>query len=196
MCCREAFSMIHKVFKFIIAFVFFLTASAPHAGAEDDLTGEYLVKAAFLYNFAKFVEWPAEAFPDDSAPITLCILGQDPFGGALETIRGKSVKGRKLVIRQSMRVEDLEMCHMLFISSSEKDRLNRILDLVESPNVLTVGDMESFARHGGVVNLIKTGNKIKFEINVDAAREAGLKISSKLLKLAKIVSSNQGQEMN
>ncbi len=180
--------------KIITALSLFLAISVPHAGAEDDLTGEYLVKAAFLHNFAKFVEWPAESFSDNSSPITLCILGEDPFGDALETIRGKAVKGRKLVIKQSLRIEDLGQCHMLFISSSEKNRLIHVLDLVKTPNVLTVGDMESFAWHGGIVNLVKKANKIKFEINVDSAIEAGLKISSKLLKLAKIVENNPRQE--
>jgi len=100
------------------------------------------------------------------------------------------------VIKQFSRAENLEKCHMLFISASEKDRLAHVLSLVKAPNVLTVGDMESFARRGGVVNLVKKENKIKFEINVDAAQEAELKISSKLLKLARIVGKTPAREMN
>jgi len=187
--------MIDKAFKIIISILLLLASNAPHAGAEDDMTGEYLVKAAFLYNFAKFVEWPNEAFPDARSPISLCILGDDPFGAALETIRGKAVRGRKLVIKKYTQIENIQTCHILFISSSERDRLNQVLDLLKTSNVLTVGDIEKFANKGGVVNLIKIGNKIKFEINVAKAREAGLKISSKLLKLAKIVGDDQGQEM-
>ncbi len=187
--------MIYKMIKFIIALSFFLAGSVPHAGAEDDMTGEYLVKAAFLYNFAKFVEWPEAAFSDPRSPIKLCILGEDPFGVALETIRGKAVRGRKLEIKKITRIEDLEKCHILFISSSERDQLPQVLDLEKMPNVLTVGDMESFAGEGGVVNLVKVGNKIKFEINMEAAWKAGLKISSKLLKLAKIVGSKPEREM-
>ena len=141
------------------------------------------------------MEWPTEAFSDARSPLILGILGEDPFGAALETIRGKVVKGRTLVIKQFLQVEDLQKCHILFISSSERDRLTHVLALAGTPNVLTVGDMDGFAGHGGVINLVKTGNKIKFEINMDAARAAGLKISSKLLKLARIVGNNQGQEM-
>jgi hypothetical protein len=186
--------MINKALKIIMIWLL-MVGSVPNAGAEDTQTGEYRVKAAFLYNFAKFVEWPARAFPNSRSPISLCILGKDPFGDALDTIRGKIVKGRKLVIMHAMRVEDLGKCHMVFICSSEEESMSHILNFIKYPNVLTIGDMDNFARHGGIINLVKKGKKIKFEINVEAAQETGLKISSKLLKLARIVSSDQGKEV-
>jgi hypothetical protein len=152
---------------------------------------EYLVKAAFVYNFARFVEWPSEAFADHQGPITLAILGKDPFGDTLEAISGKPVKGRKLEIRRVDRIEDLERCHMLFVSGSEKENLSQIFVKVSPWPVLTVSDMEGFAQRGGIINFIKVEKKIRFEINVDAAERTSLNISSKLLKLAKIVEDKQ-----
>lgn len=148
---------------------------------------EYLVKAAFLYNFAKFVEWPADAFVDDHSPITLCILGQDPFGEALDSIKNKTIRGRELMIKQHANIENLESCHMLFISQSEKNNLSRIFEKINGWNVLTLGDMENFTQDGGIINLITRENKIRFEININAAQHSNLKISSQLLKLAIIV---------
>ncbi len=162
------------------------------AAAQDPQTGEYLIKAAFLYNFAKFVEWPEtqDVENDLRSSVILGILGNDPFGKAIETIQGKTVKGKKLRVKHFSRVEDLESCHMLFICSSERQGLIHVLNRVNGSNVLTVGDMHRFAQLGGMVNLVKEGNKIKFEINVNAVRKAGLKISSKLLKLARIVENH------
>ena len=150
---------------------------------------EYLVKSAFLYNFAKFTEWPAQESADESIPINICILGVDPFDGALETIKGKTAQNRNLEIKHVARVEDLKACHILFISASERNHLPRILDALKDSPVLTVGDMKEFAQQGGIINLTTEQNKIGLEINVEAAERAGLKISSKLLKLAKIVRS-------
>ena len=111
---------------------------------------EYTVKAAFLYNFAKFIEWPADAFEDDQAPLILCILGKDPIGPALDAIRQKTVRNRELVIRHCERLEDLETCHILFISGSEKKDLVNILDTLNAPAPLTVGDMQGFAKDDGI----------------------------------------------
>ncbi len=148
---------------------------------------EYLVKAAFLYNFAKFVEWPAEAFVDDQTSIILCILGKDPFGDALDTIKNKIVRGRKLVIKRLRESKELEKCHILFISQSEKQGLAKVFETIKDWHVLTIGDMENFAQRGGIINLITVKNKIHFEINIDVAQHSDLKISSQLLKLATII---------
>src|SRR5689334_17114844 len=102
-------------------------ASLPDAHAEDRLPNEYQVKMAFLFNFAKFVEWPGDAFTDANAPVILGILGDDPFGSALETVRGRTVNGRKLLINRFRDVDDIRACHILFISNSERNRLPRIL---------------------------------------------------------------------
>lgn len=180
--------MFHKISKiFLLTLIFLFANGATVIRAEEDSTGEYLVKAAFLYNFAKFVEWPDEAFSSPGDPIVLCILGDDPFDAAIETISGKFIRGRKLKIEVISKIDKIEKCHILFICRSEKGRLKRFLDIAKKSGILTVADMKDFAGQGGIINFVKSGNKIKFEINVDAARDAGLKISSKLLKLANIV---------
>lgn len=163
--------------------------SVPNAQATR--LSEYRVKAAFVYNFAKFIDWPAKAFPDGRAPLTLCILGKDPFGVALETIKGKTVKGRKLVIQHVARIEDLDQCHILFISASEEKHVEKILETLKDSSVLTIGEMKMFAQRGGIIHLTVKESKVRFGINVDAAKRAGLKISSKLLKLSRVVTDKR-----
>jgi YfiR/HmsC-like len=155
--------------------------------AEVSPAQEYQVKAAFIYNFAKFVEWPPGVFSDPRTPLVLCIVGVDPFGMALDTLNEKTVKDRKLVIHKSTQMGDLAACHMAFISASEKERLARLLDGLTRAHVLTISDIESFLQVGGIINLITVDNKIGFEINIDAAQRAGLTISSQLLRLATAV---------
>jgi len=151
---------------------------------------EYAVKAAFLFNFTKFVEWPAAAFADDSAPLVIGILGDDPFGPALdEIVQGETVQKRTVVVRRKLQLADLKGCQVLFVSKTEHARLARIVADLGEASVLTVGDMEGFARHGGVINFYLEENKVRFEINPDAARSKGLKLSSQLLKLGRIVGS-------
>lgn len=147
---------------------------------------EYQVKAAFLYNFAKFVDWPGEP-AGTSAPLVITVFGKDPFGPALENIvLGRTVNGRRLVIRRTSRLEELLPCHILFISSSEKRRLAEILQALRGTSVLTVGDMEEFLQLGGSVRFFVEENKVRFGINLEAARRTELKISSKLLSLARL----------
>jgi hypothetical protein len=148
---------------------------------------EYELKAAILYNFAKFVEWPAEAFSDDSAPVVVGVVGDDPFQGSLDSVVGKTANGRQVEIRRLNASQDLRSCHVLFVSSSEKTRLGQIVASVDGASVLTVGEMEGFESNGGMIRLTMEGSKVRFEINAGTARRAGLKISSKLLSLAKSV---------
>jgi hypothetical protein len=155
--------------------------------AEAPPAQEYQVKAAFIYNFAKFIEWPPGVFPDSQAPLVLCIVGVDPFGLALDTLQEKTVKDRKLVIHKSTQVGDLASCHMAFICASEKERLAQLLNVLQQAHVLTISDGESFLQAGSIIDLITVNNKIGFEINMDAAQRAGLTISSQLLKLATTV---------
>ncbi len=145
---------------------------------------EYRLKAAFLYNFIKFVEWPSGAFADPTSPMVVCVLAGDQFFEAIRSLEGKTVDQRMLTIRRMARAEDAGQCHVLFIDSSERDRAGRMLESVGNRAVLTVSDMEGFVRSGGMIGLIESGNRIRFEINVAGARFAGLKISSKLLRLA------------
>jgi hypothetical protein len=150
---------------------------------------EYEIKAVFLYNFAQFVQWPPEAFADKSAPLVIGILGSDPFGSYMdEAVRGETVDGRPFVVRRFDRAEDATACHILFISRSESGRIDQILGSLKGKSILTVGDMDEFSRNGGMIRFVTENNKVRLRINVEAARSAGLKISSKLLRPAQIVS--------
>ncbi|MBN1931851.1 MAG: YfiR family protein [Desulfobacterales bacterium] len=161
-----------------------------HAYADSVLYREYLVKAAFLYNFAKFVDWPIEVFEDEHAPIYLCILGKNPFDDdVIQSIENKTVDGRKLLVETSKHAKDHSKCHILFISRSMEKEAKQILTDIKDRPVLTVSDIAEFTSLGGIIEFIVINNKIRFEINIDSARHAGLKISSHLLKMAKIVKS-------
>ena len=152
---------------------------------------EYKVKAAFLYNFAKLTEWPAGTFADTNTPITIGILGRDPFGPQLEEItRGKIVEGRAIVVTRFERVDEVRACQVLFISNSESGRLSYILSRLAGRPILTVGEMRQFAGQGGAIGLVKQGEEVHFEVNLDAVEASQLKLSSKLLRLAEIVRPN------
>ena len=158
------------------------------AGARAQAAGEYQVKAAFLYNFAKFVAWPPNSFSDASAPLRICIFGQDPFGPELRNITNdKTVNGRKLQVDQVVDLQVARTCHILFIASSEKAQLKHVFESLRGTYVLTVGDTKGFAELGGMVNFVLEENRVRFEVNQKAAEQAGLTISSKLLGVAKLV---------
>jgi hypothetical protein len=143
------------------------------------------VKAAFLFNFAKFVEWPAA---DDQSPLQIGMLGSDNVGDSLrEIIRGKTVNGRALAPRRVTAADDLSRLHMLFIGASEKARIGDVLKRVEGSSVLTVSDVDQFCHQGGVIALTLEGNHVRFDINLDAADRSKLRVSSKLLTLARTV---------
>jgi hypothetical protein len=150
---------------------------------------EYELKAAFLYNFIKFTEWPAAKLGKTDDPFVIGIVGNDPFGAALDkTIAGEKVRERTIAVRRFPRMNDAAAnSHVLFISASEANNLAAILKLLDGQAVLTVSDIEEFAQRGGVINLKKDNNKIVFEINLDAAKRAGLAMNAQLLKLAKII---------
>jgi len=165
------------------------------ARADESPSFEYQVKAACLYNFAKFVDWPPSVFPGPKSPIVFGILGEDPFGKSLETIiRNKTINGRPLTIKRSQRVEDLKDCHVLFISRSEQAGLPQIMTGLKGLNILTVGDTEEFLTDGGIINFKMQDSKVRFEINVASAQHAALKISSELLDLAIAVRSTHQEK--
>ncbi len=150
--------------------------------------GEYQVKAAFLYNFAKFVEWPQSSFSDASAPLRICVFGRDPFGQELrDLVSAKTVQGRKFEVDQVVDLQQARSCHVLFIASSEKTSMKRILEGLRGASVLTVGDTKGFAELGVMINFVLENDRVQFEVNPKAAEQAGLKISSKLLSVAKLV---------
>lgn len=156
--------------------------------AQTTISKEYQIKAIFLFNFAQFVDWPANAFSEAETPLTIGILGDDPFGTFLdETVQGEKVNGHPLIVQHYQRVEDIKTCHILFISQSETKHLKRILNGLKDRNLLTVSDTDNFTKYGGIIQFVTEQNKIHFQINLEAAKEAELTISSKLLRLAKIV---------
>lgn len=145
---------------------------------------EYEIKAAFIYQIARLVEWPANV----DAPMRLCLLGGNPFGTALDSIRGRPVVGaRSLEVVLTEAGEPLHGCAMLFVAPSAEKSLDRIAALARGAGMLTFGDTEGFAQRGAMVNFFLENGKVRFEINLEAARRSGLKISSKLLSLARIV---------
>jgi hypothetical protein len=147
---------------------------------------EYQVKAAFLYNFGRFVSWPAGTFSHSSSPFIIGVVGQDPFGASLEkAVSGKTMSNRPIVIRRFRRVSDIEQCHVLFISDSERERLAKVLDRAEGRATLTVSEIEGFTARGGMINFVVESKKVRFDINAAAAERVRLRISAKLLQLAR-----------
>jgi len=142
------------------------------------------VKAAFLYNFVKFVEWPFTPGAQEG-PIEICMLGKDPFRGALElVVDGKTVNGRALIIRHIGDIAAARSCQVLFVSTSEADRVSEITKAVRGWNILTVSEINRFSERGGIINFLMEGQRVRFRINTKMAASAGLTISSKLLQLA------------
>jgi hypothetical protein len=159
----------------------------PVVARAEVAASEYDVKAAFLFNFTKFVEWPPAAFTDEHSPLKICVLGENPFGKTLRLLTEEEAAGRRLSLVHLDRLNSLETCHILFVSRSERDRLPQVLAAVHSASVLTVGDTAGFFDQGGMINFILEGSKVRFDVNQEAAERAGLKISSRLLALAKHV---------
>lgn len=161
------------------------TSAAPVDGQPDREPREYEIKAAFLYHFMRFVEWPDE---DELHELTLCVVGSDPFGAALDSLDGQAVRGKTIAVRRIDAAGTTPTCHLVFVpgdqpSAADRDELARLRSL----GVLTVGEGRQFTQAGGMIRLYKTRNRIRFEVNLDVARQSGLKISSRMLKLAKII---------
>jgi hypothetical protein len=153
--------------------------------AQEAQPSEYQLKAAFLFNFAKFVEWPVEAFSEPKAPLVIGVLGENPFGEHLErTVHGKTINGHLLMVKELRSPAEARDCHILFIGTYEKTRLPEVFESLRGASVLTVGETEHFTEAGGMINFVLEGGKIRFQVNDVAAKGARLKISSKLLSLA------------
>jgi len=153
---------------------------------------EYEVKAAFLYHFARYVEWPPDGLPPGGDVFVVTILGDDPFGPALDAaLQGKTIRDRRLVVRRVTRPEDVGDSQILFIGDSATADLPRILHRIEASPILTVGEAPHFAERGGMIRFDKDRDRVGFEINVGSAERARLRISSQLLKLARIVGAGK-----
>jgi hypothetical protein len=158
---------------------------------QDYESSEYDLKAAILFNLVKFVEWPPTAYPDARAPTVVCTLGKEPFGPALDRFAsGNSAFGRQFVVRRLRYEEDSHGCHVVYISSSERKLLPEILKGLEGSHILTVGETEQFAAHGGMVQLSMENKQVHFTINLSVASREELRIRSGLLALSKIVESS------
>jgi hypothetical protein len=167
---------------------------APRAFAQardSSDSAEYLIKAGFIFNFAKFVEWPSAAFAQPDSPIVIGILGTDPFGTIIDQIvRDKKVGPRGFVVKRlkwGADPKDLKECKILFVGASERAHMDDLVQMVRGLPILTVGEAPGFAEHGGVIRFVLEDNRVRFEVNVAAAQQADLTISSRLLTLARIV---------
>jgi hypothetical protein len=150
---------------------------------------EYRVKAAFLYHFIQLIDWPPQGQGEEKKPITVCAFGKDPFDGDLEaTLQGKTIGLRPLHVRHLKASEDMQACQVLFVPDGERKRVFLALDPLKNLPILTVGEDEDFVKRGGMIGFGMDGaNKLRFDVNVDAASRAGLKVSSRLLVLARNV---------
>lgn len=152
---------------------------------------EYEVKAAYLFNFGRFVEWPRDTPAGRANEFTICVLGRDPFGAALDaTVAGENIDGKSVIVRRISKAADAADCHVLFISSSEDRQLHQILSALGKLSILTVSDAAHFLQQGGMVEFILVDQRIRFAVNLAAAQEARLNLSSELLKVAAEIRGN------
>jgi hypothetical protein len=171
-----------------------LLAVCPASAAQDvPRAPEYRIKAAFLYNFTLYTEWPPNAFDRPDSPLLLAVVGEDPFGSQLDAaVRGKTVNGRSIDVRRYERAADVPPCHLLFLSNAQAGNLPQVLRRFADLPLLIVGETEDFTRSGGTIRFFVEENKVRFEVNIDAALRAHVKFSSKLLSLARVVRDSNG----
>ena len=186
---------IPRVSFFIVACWLFLNPLSAVSVNEGSL--EYPLKLAFLYNFTKFVEWPSASFRDPGASLAICVIGNDPFSPDLEAeLRSRTVGSHPVEVKTLRSSDALSVCHIVFVPATEENRAARIVSSLKGSSTLTVGETEGFAGLGGIINLTVEQDKLHFEVNPLAAERAGLKISSKLLSLAKIVNEQDYGKKN
>lgn len=184
----------HLRFAFVAVTALSFATGPRWLSAQSTPSNEYQVKAAFLFHFAQFVDWPREAFKDANSPLTYCTIGDDPFRGALDTsLNGKIIGTRPLRVRHLKQTQEVHGCHVLFIGTAEKKQFSAVLAALRGDPVLTVGESDNFAQAGGMIGFSLEDNKVRFEINLDAAQRANLRISARLLSLAKtVIGSTKG----
>jgi hypothetical protein len=170
-----------------VALCVFVCLCPQELRAQSAYTNEQSMKAGFVYNFALFAEWPANVFKDSRSPLTICIAADKATVQAFEPLTIKKVLGRSVTVQAFDDNATGSSCHIIYIDSKNKTDAAALLRSVSGPGVLTVGDLEGFCQLGGIINFFHENNKLRFEINTDAARRADCKLSSQLLKLAKIV---------
>jgi hypothetical protein len=170
-----------------------LVASCCSGAMSAPPAAEYQVKAAYLFNFGQFVEWPVQAYDSPNAPFVICVVGDDPFGKTLDdVVAGESLGGHAFVIRRFRNPREISACHILFIGRSEAARLDETLQMLKGRSVLTVTDIAGAETRGAMIVLVNDRNRIRMRINVAAAKSSNLAISSKLLRPAEVV-GNEGE---
>jgi len=208
--CRIVRMRIRAYNLMVLALVLLMAAIAPTVKADPVTSSEYQVKAAFLYNFIKFADWPGEDTADSNEPIIIGIVGKNPFGDAFKPIENKRIKERQVIVKQfkglgeqeksgekdkdeiDKQIEAIRKCQLLFICSSERARFKETVNLVKDYSVLTVGDTQGFLDSGGIIKFVMKENKVRFEISITAANRAKIKVRSQLLRLAKkVVGENE-----
>lgn len=180
-------------YRLLLSLIISLALVFSHSGAhaQEITPSEYQVKAAFLYNFLNFVEWPAGKSSEDDPKISVCILGEDPFGPSLDALDGLMVGDKMVAVKRIRNLKGIRNCHSVFISDSEKGDLQEIFHFVEDFAVLTIGDAEGFAEAGGMIGFVTEESKVRFHINIEAAKQSRLKISSKLLRVGHIIGESR-----
>jgi len=178
---------INRAFRFLILAAVLL-GTFPRAGYSQEVKyNEYQVKAAFIYNVSSFIEWPEMSPAGGAIPKELCVLGTDPMGPNLESFRGKALRGTELTVTRIGSLKTVRDCRILYVAISEKDHLDDVIEALAGSPVLTISDIEDGARQGVMINFYLEEEMVRFEINIEAMRRAGLNASAKLLKLARIV---------
>jgi hypothetical protein len=169
----------------LVAILSFVFCADPFLRAQQPKASEFQVKAAYLYNFGRFVQWPDESGTDRTESFEICVLGADPFGQALDaTLAGGTIGGKSVMAKRISKPQDVNSCRILFISSSEESHLKEDLAALDKTRVLTVSDIPRFSERGGMIGFISEGNRVRFDVNLDSAQGAGLTLSSELLRVA------------
>jgi hypothetical protein len=169
-----------------LSFIFSSLAPSSY-GADISQKGEYRLKAAFLYNFAKFTEWPSTAFSDHQAPHTICIVGEDPFGPEIDQLTTKPIHNRQLTIKRLQPTDQLLGCHLLYVSRTELGQATHILGTLQKTPVLTICDSDGCAESGFMLNMRMVENRVTLDLNLEAVEQTPLKLSSQLIKLTRVV---------
>ena len=183
---------LHRVRHWFMAMVItVLLTTATYLSAQNSKPTDYDVKAAYLYNFGHFVDWPANASSAKNDSFMVCVLGQDPFGPVLDaTLANESIAGKRVTAKRISTPQESANCQILFLSSAEDAQLHKIIEALNEQPVLTVSDMPQFSQRGGMIQFVLDGKKVRFEVNLTAVQHAGLTLSSELLKVATTVRRN------
>ncbi|HEX4003772.1 MAG TPA: YfiR family protein [Candidatus Acidoferrales bacterium] len=168
-----------------IASCVLLAGSSWRAQGQQTKANEFQVKAAYLYNFGRFVEWPDQNAPDKKEAFEICVLGADPFGPTLDaTLASETIAGQSVTAKRISKPQEIDSCRIVFISSSEEGHLKEVLTALDKTSVLTVSDIPRFSERGGMIGFILDGNRVRFDVNLASAQDARLTLSSELLKVA------------